>query len=217
MNDNENQIVSDAVADSPHRRTRHIMWLLGGLALLSLLVAVSALYLAWEQQQVKVEAGQDLATEVEEACLNPPANAYHMQELCSQAHGIEEGDQGPQGVAGEQGVQGYQGVQGIPGVEGPQGPRGETGPKGPRGFQGSNGQNGSTGEQGDTGPAGPAGPQGEVGPTGPPGADGAKGEIGPAGFPDAFSFTTNDGLGNETTYRCADPDNDHNYTCTETE
>lgn len=213
MNDREDKIVSDAVAESPDTSTRRALWVLGTIALLGLLVAVTALYLVFHDQQKKVEAGEDLATQVDAACGNTKVQTNNIEDICEQAK-VVKGEAGPQGV---QGVQGVQGLQGLQGPQGEQGPRGETGPKGPRGFPGSNGQNGSTGVQGEVGPEGPQGPQGEIGPTGPPGPQGPTGENGPAGYPDSFSYTTQNGLGQETTYVCRDPDGDHNYTCVEKE
>lgn len=216
MNDREDKIVSDAVAESPDTNTRRALWILGAIALLGLLVAFVALYVAFHEQQQKVEAGEDLATQVNAACGNTKVQTNNIEDICEQAK-VVKGEAGPQGVQGVQGIQGFQGLQGLQGPQGEQGPRGETGPKGPRGFPGSNGQNGSTGIQGEVGPTGPAGPQGEIGPSGSPGPQGPTGERGPAGYPDSFTYTTQNGLGQETTYVCTDPDGDHSYTCEEKE
>lgn len=121
---------------------------------------------------------------------------------------------GPAGVPGQAG---QRGDQGTAGPRGPAGPRGATGTPGQRGTVGATGATGQTGAQGPPGPPGKDGADGKNGDPGPPGPAGPAGPAGaqgPAGYPDSFTYTTGAGIpGQETTYRCTDPDGDHNFTC----
>lgn len=126
----------------------------------------------------------------------------------------------PVGPQGPQGVQGARGPAGIPGLQGPLGPQGPVGPEGPEGPKGPPGEDGEDGADGADGADGQDGVPGEPGPPGPkgePGDQGPRGEQGPAGYPESFTFTYHDRLGEEHTYRCTDPDGDRNYTCEEVE
>lgn len=130
----------------------------------------------------------------------------------------DDGEAGPTGPVGPGGVTGPRGPRGATGAQGPTGPQGPAGPRGTAGDDGANGADG-TGATGPQGPAGPAGPQGDPGPQGPAGPAGPAGPTGQPGAdaqpPESFTFTATGPLGQQTTYRCADPDADGNYTCTE--
>lgn len=112
-------------------------------------------------------------------------------------------------VVGPRGAQGVQGPEGRPGVQGPRGPQGPNGRPGTAGPAGPAGTDGSDGQPGADGPPGPSGPQGAEGPKGD------RGDQGPAGYPSSFTFTYGWAPGQEQTYRCEDPDGDHEYTCEE--
>lgn len=221
MKDSESDIVRDAVEDSRDVKTRRLIVILSILAILGFLVAAVTIWIAWAEKQDQVDAGRNLAAEVRAACEDERKDTEDLKQICSQAKKVEEktaeGIQGPPGIPGLQGPEGPQGPQGIQGPRGPRGFLGHLGNEGPQGPLGPRGPPGEEGLQGPEGVQGPEGPQGEPGAPGPEGPQGPQGEIGPAGYPIQFMFTTNDGLGNSKTYVCTDPDNDHNYTCEESQ
>lgn len=235
MNRHEkDDIVHDSVGDSRDKKTRWIILGLGIAALMGLLTAGVATYIAWSEKQDQVTAGKNLALQVQQACGNKELNTDDLKRLCKQAENVEEiAKEGPQGPPGISGLTGPRGPMGFIGPQGPKGDDGRPGLQGPRGppgqaDNGEDGQPGAPGTSGVDGEAGPPGPQGEQGPPGPqgqPGADGANGAPGsagptgppgPAGFPDSWTFTVTNGLGGSRTFTCTDPDGDRNYTCEQT-
>lgn len=188
------RIVSQAVAGRADRRLRWALAVLVGLLVLSLAGITASVMYALEQRQNAVEAGQNLAERVTQACDDDEPDPPTIQDLCQDAQDVAE--EGPGAIV--EGPEGPIGPQGPPGVQGPPGPQGadgRTGPRGPQGDDGTNGANGTSGEDGTqgaagedgadgaTGPQGPPGPQGEQGPAGPTGPQGPQGEQGPEGPP----------------------------------
>lgn len=221
-------IVHDSMDDSRDKKTRWIIVIFAVAAILGLVATLIASYIAWSEKQKQVDAGKNLAVQVQQACKDRAPVEESLKPLCEQAKDVEStATSGPQGPPGIAGITGPRGPMGFIGPQGPKGDDGRPGIQGPRGPPGSadDGEDGSPGAPGAEGEAGPPGPQGEQGPPGPqgqPGNDGAngaqgpQGPPGPAGFPVSWTFTVPDAIGNgSTTYVCTDPDGDRNYTCEE--
>lgn len=228
MNRAESAIVNDAVESSPDHKTRKIILVLACLALLGFIVAFVAGWIAWSEKQQQVNAGANLAEQVELACENDELNTDDLERLCQQASDVDEKIDSVEvpGIPGIQGPRGEQGFTGPQGPMGPIGPRGYTGKDGPDGKDGAKGSDGAvglSGEDGMPGDPGSPGDQGDQGPPGPPGSDGRdgaegpegpRGEQGDAGYPESWSYTVPGPGGSPgVTYYCSDPDGDHNYTC----
>lgn len=204
MTEHDEEIVRDAVRGSRDAKTRWLIRILSTLVIASLLVAAIAFWEVWYQKQKQVDAGKNLAIQVQTACKN----GYLSGELCTTAKNVEkvakDGPQGPPGAAGGAGPQGPAGVKGdtgakgdvgAPGLPGQNGAAGATGPKGEKGDNGATGSQGSQGNpgvdgaQGSQGETGPKGDTGDVGPKGDTGDQGPKGDTGESAFPFTFEFT----------------------------
>lgn len=207
-----------AADDARDPKARAIFISLLAATAIALVASIIAMVYAYNSATKQVSAGQDLAEQVRIACERGQLPVTDSRQLCDQADEVAEGaepiigPQGPSGPQGPQGPPGAPGVAGQPGEDGRDGERGRDGREGPAGPRGPAGRDGEPGPAGDPGPSGPPGP---AGPSGPPGPEGQGGSQGPAGYPDSFTFTESNGLGQETTYRCTDPDGDRNYQCQE--
>lgn len=112
------RIIEDSASAGRDRNSRRLMLLLGVIAVLALLTTIGAVGWGWQQKQQQVDAGTNLAVEVQRACLDP-ALRKDLGGICEQAKDVEQtAKQGPQGVPG------IPGLQGPPGASGPQGPPG---------------------------------------------------------------------------------------------
>lgn len=141
------------------------------LAVIAALLAIStvlALAWGWNQSQRAVEAGQDLAVVVDQACEDEDVRES-LGEACPRAAQVKKNDPDPIPLPGIEGPEGPPGPPGPPGasVTGPRGPSGQSivGPRGP------------TGQNGDT-VVGPPGPVGEDGTDGSNGTNGTNGTNG---------------------------------------
>jgi len=176
MTEHDEEIVRDAVSGSKDSRTRWVIRILSVLVIASLITAVVALWEVWYQKQKQVNAGKDLAVQVQTACTHGSLSG----DLCTKAKDVEkiakEGPQGPPGAAGGNGPQGPAGPKGdkgdtgigAPGIPGANGPAGVKGEKGDQGATGPQGSKGDTGPQGIQGTPAPQGEKGDTGETGPP-------------------------------------------------
>jgi hypothetical protein len=192
-------IINQAAQDGKDHGSRRIMLLLAVLTVLGFFTAIVAGWIAWGQKQNQVDAGRDLATQVQKACASGALEADEFERLCKKADQVQEvAKEGPQGPPG---ISGLQGPPGPPGPMGPQGPQGLMGMMGLPGANGATGGPGPTGLQGPPGPAGEPGPVGPEGPQGEPGPRGEKGDPGESAYPFSFTFTVSgNGLGADTTY-----------------
>lgn len=184
---NHDDLVQEATRDGKDPRSRKIIVLLSILAVLGFVTAGVAGWIAWGDKQKQVDAGKNLAIQIQQACKEPGVNTADIQQLCENAKQVEEITKaGPQCPPGLSGGSGPQGPSGEDGEDGPPGPAGDKGDQGDAGGAGEAGQSGSNCEPGATGPQGERGPQGEQG------AQGERGEEGPAGqpaYPFTFTFT----------------------------
>jgi len=201
MNEHDTRIVREAVSESKNPRTRWLIWILSFIALTSCISALTAAWYIWDKKQTQVNAGRNLAIQVQTACKQ----GYLAGQLCTTAKDVEkvakDGPQGPPGAAGGSGPQGPAGpkgdtgTNGAPGLPGVNGAKGDPGSVGPQGLKGIVGDTGSEGDQGIQGIPGPTGPKGDTGETGDQGAKGDIGDTGPKGdtgdsaFPFTFEFT----------------------------
>lgn len=232
LSQHDQDLVDGAVKESKHRNTRLAIWILSILTLGLLITAGTAFWFIWAKKQHQVDAGADLAAQVQTAC----SHHYLTGDICKQAESVEQiakaGPQGPPGAQGGVGPRGPAGPKGDTGATGPAGPvglpgiNGASGKNGANGINGSNGSPGPSGSPGPTGavgvpgangangtdgPVGPQGPKGDTGDTGPEGPAGPKGD---SAFPFTFQFTTPASLTSPRhTYSvtCTSPD-----TCTTT-
>lgn len=197
---NHDQIVDESAEEAKDSGSRKLIFILAALAILGFAVAVVATWTAWGQKQQQVNAGKNLAIQLQQACDEHDITSVQIRRLCDKAEEVqkvtEQGPQGPPGIGG---------IQGPPGPQGPVGPPGPQGLMGLLGAQGVQGQTGQAGQQGSTGPQGPPGAVGEPGPAGPEGPQGdtgPRGEKGDSAFPFTFTFTVpgTPGLGNDRTY-----------------
>lgn len=199
------EIIEDSARDGKDPGTRRLILFLSIVALLGFLTAGVAGWTAWSEKQQQVNAGKDLAIQVQAACNDDKVDTADLKQICAQAKDVEQiAKDGPQGPPGIPGIQGPPGPQGPVGPQGPQGIQGLMGLMGLRGDPGADGTPGATGAAGPAGTPGEPGPEGPPGPPGPQGDKGEKGDPGPAGqsaFPFTFQFTVQgNGLGSDRTY-----------------
>lgn len=186
------EIIDDAVKSSRDRRTRTLMLLLGALAILGLVTAAVAVWIALDTKQKQVQAGNQLANQVHDACKDGTIKAASTGSLCEKAKDVEKvtGEQGPRGA------QGAQGAQGEPGATGAQGPAptaaqvraavvdycsGGACTQGPTQAQVADAVAAYCAGGKCTGPAGKDGAKGDAGAAGSPGPAGTNGENGEPG------------------------------------
>ena len=224
-------IVAEAMADSKDKKSRRWIWIFGILTVVGLIVSAIDLGAVYSEKQSQVDAGRDLALQVQTACRDNVPDTVDLQKICEQANRVEkqtsqgpqglpgvQGPRGPQGIQGPVGPMGFQGIQGLPGDTGSAGQNGKDGangvegPRGDQGLQGLQGTPGVKGKQGDTGATGPqgaAGTQGSPGATGPKGDTGATGPMGPSTFPFSFVFQMSG-----ATYHCTITSSSSDAICT---
>ncbi len=214
MSNSQSGIVHDAIEDSRDQNSRRLILVFAAVAIISFLIAGFALWQVLAAQKKQINAGENLAIQVQEACDSNDLDTDVLQNLCSQAEDVQEQiEAGPQGIPGAPGLQGAVGPQGPIGQQGIMGPRGPEGDKGDRGAKGKSiigpkGKPGQDGLDGLPGPQGPPGVQGE------PGPKGEVGPPGPEGYPESFTYEDPGTIGQDPVrYRCTDPDRDRHYTC----
>lgn len=184
-------------------RLAYLLLAVGGLAVLLLLIrGLTAQINDAEDRLSEAErAAQTNAARLEDAQAAVGSLADQVRRLGARPVTTVRGEpvlvQGPRGATGPAGPAGARGQRGAAGRDGADGARGPAG------------RDGADGADGAPGPAGPAGEDGEAGPKG------EQGEQGPAGYPDEIVYTDpgTPAPGDETTYRCTDPDGDRTYTC----
>lgn len=200
MTDHDQNIVSEAVSGSKDRKTRWIIRVLSVLVIASILTAGIVFWNLWHQKQDQVDAGKNLATQVQAACNN----GYLGGQICQTAKDVEKAPkQGPPGVKGDKGDKGDPGKNGINGTNGTNGHDGKNGKNGTNGTDGVDGKDGTDGTDGRDGVDGQ---DGAMGPQGEKGDKGDKGDPGESAFPFTFEFTIQ---GNGIS-----PDHTYSVTCT---
>src|SRR5690606_39089041 len=151
-----NAVKAEAAESGKDPKTRRLILTLALMSGLSMVVALIAGWVSWsetrDEVRGQVQAGANLAQQVEEACTDP-TRRIDLGSLCKEAKDVTEiVREGPPGAPG---------LTGPPGMQGPPGPQGPTGIQGPRGNAGPQGPPGTDGAQGPQGIRGVAGPQGE--------------------------------------------------------
>lgn len=127
MAETRDRIIGDAVASSKDVFNRRILVGLGIIALVSLLVALTASVIAYRTVQQAAQDGQDLAGQIQAECEDPNGEVSPGATLCAESQelidnappAVEKGDPGEPGVPGAPGSPGPQGPQGVPGQAAP--------------------------------------------------------------------------------------------------
>ena len=167
-------VEEEQVAVEHDQRIKRWVLIISIVAAILAISTVLALAWGWNKSQESVDAGQQLAQIIDEACDDPDV-AQELGSACPRAAEVKKNDPDPlpiPGIQGPEGPEGPPGPVGPPGlsITGPRGPAGQSiiGPRGPVGQDGRNGES----------VVGPEGPEGDDGVDGSDGADGSDGTAG---------------------------------------